>query len=44
MAVITRFMWLTDDIAIRDFKSVCRRQRSAVAKMPRMAISIINNA
>lgn len=30
-------------MAISDFRSVCRRQRRAVARMPKMAMSIIGN-
>lgn len=33
-------MWLTEDIAIRDLRSVCRMQRIAVASTPNIEINI----
>lgn len=40
-AAITRFIWLTEDMAISDFRSVWRRQSRAVIKTPIIAIIII---
>lgn len=34
MAAITRAMWLTEEYAMRDFRSVCRRQMELVMIMP----------
>lgn len=33
-ATITRAMWLTEEYAISDFRSVCRRQIELVMIMP----------
>lgn len=34
IATITSAMWLTDEYAIRDFKSVCRKQMELVITIP----------
>ena len=40
MATITSAMWLTDEYAIRDFRSVCRRQIELVINIPHSESSI----
>lgn len=34
IAAITRAMWLTEEYAMRDFRSVCRRQMELVMIIP----------
>lgn len=34
IATITRAMWLTDEYAIKDFRSVCRKQIELVIIIP----------
>lgn len=34
IATITRAMWLTEEYAISDFRSVCRKQMELVMTMP----------
>lgn len=41
MPPATRPMWLTDEYAIRDFKSVCRRQIDPVMMTPHRAKAMI---
>jgi hypothetical protein len=40
MAMITNAMWLTDEYAIRDFRSVCHKQVELVITMPHSESSI----
>lgn len=38
---MTKPIWLTDEQAIRAFRSVCRKQIELVIKMPQRAITMI---